>query len=85
MTRDLSGLGTYGLYESKIAIRIPVAVEDSAAESNSVPVDVRIDYQVCTDIACSAPTHKTLSLSLPVAAKGAAVEKRNQGIFDSKE
>ena len=85
VTRDLSGLGTYGLYESKIAIRIPVAVEDSAAESNSVPVDVRIDYQVCTDVACGAPTHKTLSLSLPVAAKGAAVEKRNQGIFDLKE
>ena len=85
VTRDLSGLGTYDLYEGKIAIRIPVAVDNRAAESNSVPVDVRIEYQVCTDVACSAPTHKTLSLSLPVAAKGAAVEKRNQGIFDSQE
>ena len=85
VTRDLSGLGTYDLYEGKIAIRIPLAVEKSAAEGKPVRVDVKINYQVCTDVACSAPTDKTLSLKLPVAAKGAAVEKRHRGILDSKE
>lgn len=85
VTRDLSGLGTYDLYEGKIAIRIPVSVENGASEGKSVPVDVRINYQVCTDVACSAPTHKTLSLKLPVAAKGAAVEKRHRDIFELKK
>ena len=85
VTRDLSGLGTYDLYEGKIAIRIPISVHEAASEDKPLPVDVKINYQVCTDVACSAPTHKALSLKLRVAAKGAAVEKRHRGIFDSKE
>ena len=85
VTRDLSGLGKYDLYEGKIAIRIPISVASEASAGNPLPVDVRINYQVCTDVACSAPTHETLSLELSVAAKGAAVEKQHSAVFDSKE
>ena len=85
VTRDLSGLGTYDLYEGEIAIRIPISVDAGVPPGEPTPVDVRINYQVCTDVACSVPTHETLSLELPVASKGAAVEKRHEAIFGSKD
>ena len=85
VTRDLSGLGTYDLYEGKIAIRIPISIHEAASEDKPLSVDVKINYQVCTDVACSAPTNETLSLKLSVAAMGAAVEERRRDIFDSKE
>ncbi len=85
VSRDLSGLGTYDLYEGKIAIRIPLSVHEAASKDKPLPIDVKINYQVCTDVACSAPTSKTLSLKLSVAAKGADVEKRHRSVFNSKE
>jgi hypothetical protein len=85
VTRDLSGLGKYDLYEGKVAIRIPVSLSQPTAGRREVPVDVRINYQVCTDVACSAPTHRTLSLVLPVADKGAPIEHRHGHIFNSKK
>jgi hypothetical protein len=86
VTRDLAGLGAYDLYEGKIAIRIPVSLEEGAALlHNEVPVDVRVNYQVCTDQACSAPTHTVLSLALPVVEKGAAVAPTYSDIFGMKK
>ena len=85
VTRDLAGLGKYDLYEGKIAIRIPVTVEETIALRRELPIEVRVNYQVCTDSACSAPTHKVLSLVLPVVGEGAAVRSTYPDIFKSKE
>ena len=81
--RDLSGLGEFDLYEGSIAIRIPISVGEDAAGRAEVPVEVRVNYQVCTDHACSAPTHRVLSLRLPVAKEGARIESRHEDIFVS--
>jgi len=83
--RDLAGLGEYDLYEGRIAIRMPVSLGEEAALRREMPVNVRVNYQVCTDQACSAPTNTTLSLALPVVEEGAAVEATHGDIFDSKE
>lgn len=83
--RDLSGLGEYDLYEGKIAIRLPVTLEEEAASREEISISVRVNYQVCTDMACSAPTHRTFAMALPVVEKGAAVEAMYPRIFDSKE
>ena len=85
VTRDLLGLGEFDLYEGTIAIRIPVSLEESAGLRREVPIDVRVNYQVCTDQACSAPTNQTLSLVLPVVEEGTAVEATHTDIFASKE
>ena len=85
VTRDLAGLGKYDLYEGKIAIRIPVTVEETLLLRRELPIDVRVNYQVCTDSACSAPTHKVLSLVLPVVGEGAPVRSTHPDIFTSKE
>jgi hypothetical protein len=85
VTRDLAGLGKYDLYEGKIAIRIPVTVEETIVLRRGLPIDVRVNYQVCTDSACSAPTHKVLSLVLPVVGEGAAVQSTYPDVFGSKE
>ena len=85
VTRDLLGLGEYDLYEGKIAIRIPVSVEEGAGLRQEVPVDVRVNYQVCTDSACSAPTKQTLSLVLPMVEEGTAVEATHADFFASKD
>jgi DsbC/DsbD-like thiol-disulfide interchange protein len=85
VTRDLAGLGKYDLYEGKIAIRIPATVEETVSLRREIPIDVRVNYQVCTDSACSAPTHKVLSLMLPVVAAGAEVWPTYPHIFESKE
>jgi len=81
--RDLSGLGEFDLYEGRIGIRIPITVREDAAGRAEVPVEVRVNYQVCTDHACSAPTHRVLSLRLPVAKEGATIESRHEDIFVS--
>jgi len=83
VTRDLSGLGEFDLYEGRIAIRIPISVREVATGRAEVPVEVRVNYQVCTDHACSAPTHRVLSLRLPVAKEGARIESRHEDIFVS--
>ncbi|MGH9463250.1 MAG: protein-disulfide reductase DsbD N-terminal domain-containing protein [Vicinamibacteria bacterium] len=85
VTRDLAGLGKYDLYEGKIAIRIPITVDERVVLRQGLPIDVRVNYQVCTDSACSAPTHKVLSLVLPVVGGGAAVQSTYPDIFRSKE
>jgi DsbC/DsbD-like thiol-disulfide interchange protein len=84
VSRDLAGLGKYDLYEGKIAIRIPVTVGEVALRSE-LPIDVRVNYQVCTDSACSAPTHKVLSLVLPIVGEGGTVHPTYPDIFGSKE
>ncbi len=85
VTRNLLGLGEYNLYEGKIAIRIPVSVEEGAGLRQEIPIDVRVNYQVCTDSACSAPTKQTLSLVLRIVEEGTAVAATHVDIFSSKD
>ena len=82
-TRELSGLGTYDLFEGTIAIRIPVKLSDSAMAGEHL-VKATVDYQVCTDFACSAPTSDELALSVFGGAVGAAIEHLHPEIFKSK-
>lgn len=82
-TRELSGLGTYDLYEGSIAIRFPVTLSDSATAGEHT-VTATVNYQVCTDFACSAPTSDELSMTVTGGAVGAAVEKQHPEIFESK-
>ena len=78
--RDLSGLGTYDLYEGQVVFRIPVSLEASAsAEARDAKVTVR--YQVCTDFACSAPTDDVLTIALEGAEVGAAIEHPHPTLF----
>ncbi len=83
VTRDLSGLGTYDLYEGSVAIRIPITLSaDAVPGEQSIRADVR--YQICTDFACSAPASEELRLVFTAAAPGAEVEKLYPGIFETK-
>ncbi len=83
VTRDLSGLGTYALYEGSVAIRIPVTFsKDAVTGEHSIRADVR--YQICTDFACSAPASEELELSVTAVAPGAEVEMLYPGIFETK-
>lgn len=82
--RELEGLGTYYLYEGKVAIRIPTTVEKDAPVGEEIPISVKVNYQVCTDFACSAPTSKLLSLTLPVVPAGSKVERTHQDLFSTK-
>ena len=85
VSRDLSGIGTYDLYEGEISILIPISVHEVVSDVKVLPIDVKIKYQICTDFACSAPTSKTLSLDLSVVAEGGAGDTRQRGVFNSKE
>ena len=81
--RELSGLGTYHLYEGSVAIRIPVTFStDVVTEEQSIRAGV--GYQICTDFACSAPASEALELALKTAAPGAEVKKLYPGIFKTK-
>lgn len=82
-TRELSGLGTYDLYEGSIAIRFPVKLSDSGAAAQHT-LKVTVNYQVCTDFACSAPTSDELTITVAGGEVGAAVEKQYPDIFKSK-
>ncbi|TDI42761.1 MAG: hypothetical protein E2P02_12510 [Acidobacteria bacterium] len=83
VTRDLSGLGTYALYEGSVAIRIPVTLStDAVTGEQSIRADVR--YQICTDFACSAPASEELELSVTAAPPGSEVEMLYPGIFETK-
>ncbi len=82
-TRELSGLGTYDLFEGTIAIRIPVKLSDSGTAGEHL-VKATVNYQVCTDFACSAPTSDELMLTVFGGAVGSAIEKLHPEIFESK-
>jgi len=82
-TRELSGLGTYDLYEGSIAIRFPVKLSDSGAAGRHT-VKATVNYQVCTDFACSAPASDELTVTVAGGVAGAAVEKQHSDIFKSK-
>jgi len=81
--RELEGLGSYDLYEGSIVIRVPVTLSPSFKEK-AVEAPLEVDYQLCTDYACSAPTSKVLSIAIPGAAKDAAVKKLHPNIFQKK-
>lgn len=80
--RDLEGLGEYDLYEGEVAFRVPV--EASKSLSGGVDATVEVEFQVCTDFACSAPNSKTLTMSLDGAKAGAPVTKLHPDVFRSK-
>ena len=82
-TRELSGLGTYDLFEGTIAILIPIKLSESGIAGEHT-VKATVNYQVCTDFACSAPTSDELTLTVAGGAVGAAIEKHHPKIFDSQ-
>ena len=82
-TRELSGLGTYDLFEGSIAIRIPVKLNESGTAGEHT-VTATVNYQVCTDFACSAPTSDELTITIAGGEVGAAVETQHPEIFESQ-
>lgn len=78
--RELSGLGEYDLYEGQIAIRIPVTLAKTA-KAGSREARLYVDYQICTDYACSAPTSDELVLQLETAETAAEIQPLYPDIF----
>lgn len=81
--RDLSGLGEFDLYEGEVAIRVPVQAAKSLSPGQQT-ASVEVDYQICTDYACSAPASDTFTIELEAVAAGASIEKQHPDIFESK-
>jgi hypothetical protein len=44
-------------------------------------VGVKVQFQICTDTACSPPTSETLEVDLPLAGKEAAVKPVRPDLF----
>ncbi len=84
ITRELEGLGSYNLYEGPIAIRVPVTLP-ADFKGTSVEAPLEVNYQLCTDFACSAPTTKVVSLTLPSGVPGAEVKKLHPSVFSRKK
>jgi hypothetical protein len=82
--RELEGLGSYELYEGSIAIRIPVTVPGEF-KGKSLEAPLEVAFQLCTDFACSAPTRKTVSLTLPAAAPGAEIKSLHPNVFTKEK
>lgn len=83
LRRDLSGLGEFDLYEGRIAIRVPVTLAKDSTGS-AVKASVEVDYQLCTDFACSAPTSDQFSIEIPRGKAGESVKKLYPDIFSKK-
>lgn len=83
VTRELEGLGTYDLYEGRIAVKVPVRVSASTGADEHT-LRATVNYQVCTDFACSAPTSDELSLSIPGGTADTEVARKFPEIFEQK-
>jgi hypothetical protein len=81
--RELSGLGEYDLYEGELVVRVPVTLAKTHA-APAVPASLKVEYQLCTDFACSAPTTKVLELELTGGKAGSAVKRLRPDIFPKK-
>lgn len=81
--RELEGLGSYNLYEGAITIRVPVTLSRDF-NGTAVEAPLEVAYQLCTDFACSAPTTKMVSVTLPGAAPGAEIKKLHANVFAKK-
>jgi hypothetical protein len=82
--RELEGLGSYNLYEGSLAIRVPVTLP-AEFQGKNVDAALEVAYQLCTDYACSAPTTKVVSASLPAASPGAETKKLHPTVFSKKK
>ena len=82
--RELEGLGSYNLYEGPIVIRVPVTLATDF-KGKSVEAPLEVAYQLCTDFACSAPSTRVLSVTLPGAATGTEVKKLHPSVFSKKK
>lgn len=78
--RELSGLGTYDLYEGEIAIAVPLTLS-ATAKSDEHTVKAMVSYQVCTDFACSAPTSDELTLTVTGGGPDVDVQQQHPEIF----
>jgi len=83
LRRDLSGLGEFDLYEGRIAIHIPVTLTKEPG-TGAVKASVEVDYQLCTDFACSAPTSDHFSIEIPRGKAGESVKKLYPDVFAKK-
>ena len=81
--RELSGLGEYDLYEDQIAIRVPVTLKKDA-KAGSLEARLNVNYQICTDYACSAPASDELVIDLQIAEVNAKVQLLYSDIFTKK-
>ena len=76
--RDLSGLGEFDLYEGEVAIRVPLKAAEAPGK---LPAKVTVNFQICTDYACSAPDSETLTVPIETAPAGSAVKALHPNIF----
>ncbi len=67
-------------YEGRIIIYLPVKL-DETAEPGRLDLELKFQYQACTDTYCLFPKTITLSETLPVAETGSAVLKINPDLF----
>lgn len=81
--RDLSGLGEFDLYEGRITVRMPVTLPKGST-GGVVKATVHVNYQLCTDFACSAPTSSEFSIEMPRGKAGDVVKKLYPDIFSQK-
>jgi hypothetical protein len=81
--RELSGLGEYDLYEGELVVRVPVTLAKTHTAPR-VPASLKVDYQLCTDFACSAPASKVLALELAGGKAGSPVKSLRPDVFTKK-
>jgi DsbC/DsbD-like thiol-disulfide interchange protein len=85
VSRDLADLGKFDLYEGEVTFRIPVSVSSQGELAGSLPVQLKVNYQICTDSACSPPIARTLSVEIPTAARGTPVKKLRPEVFAARK
>jgi hypothetical protein len=57
---------------------------DKTANTEEHALLATVNYQVCTDFACSAPTSDELSIVVPGGTVDAKVAKQHPEIFEQK-
>jgi hypothetical protein len=65
-------------------IRVPVTLSP-VFKGKNVEAPLEVAYQLCTDFACSAPSTRVLSVTLPGALPGAEVKRLHPSVFTQKK
>ncbi|MEY3027914.1 MAG: Thiol:disulfide interchange protein DsbD precursor [Planctomycetota bacterium] len=64
------GMLTYAVYEGEFAVFIPASIA-ADAKPGTIEIPIRLDFQACNDIGCSAPATVDLTATVEIVANAA--------------
>lgn len=79
--KDYAALGKLSVYEGRVVVYVPLAVDPSLAAGTTLKFTGSVSSQMCDDGTCYPPSKVPFSVGVPVAAADARLEPNDPDLF----